>query len=156
MLRQLEPLEAIIDLHEAESADDAWSIIDSCDARGQHIAVIISDHVMPGTNGVDFLRSVVDDGRFPHSRKLLLTGQATYEDTVRAINEAGIDAYVGKPWNEDELLATTRRLLLNLFLTLVSTIRPCCNTLIQRCSRPSASALVERQAPLTTTKLDKP
>ena len=111
LIRHLEPLETILNLHEAESARDAWTIMNHCDAKGEKVAVIISDHVMPDTNGVDLLQSIVDDGRFPYTRKLLLTGQATYEDTIRAINDAGIDAYIGKPWEEQHLLSTTRRLL---------------------------------------------
>ncbi len=61
------------------------------------IALIISDHVMPGKTGVELLTDVSKDGRFGFTRKVLLTGQATHTDTINAINSAGIDRYFEKP-----------------------------------------------------------
>jgi response regulator RpfG family c-di-GMP phosphodiesterase len=45
------------------------------------------------------------------ARKVLITGQATHEDTIRAVNHADLDHYVAKPWSPAELQGVVRRLL---------------------------------------------
>ena len=74
-------------------------------------AVVISDHVMPGQSGVDFLIELNRDPRFDHTVKMLLTGMATHEDTITAINEAQIEYYIEKPWTTEKLNAVVRKML---------------------------------------------
>jgi len=100
-----------VNIEECESAWEAWEVLEEIDAEGDYAAVIISDHVMPGKNGVEFLTEVKTDGRFPHTRKILLTGLATHQDTISAINQAGIHKYLEKPWKSNELVMNVRRLL---------------------------------------------
>ncbi|MDF4891993.1 response regulator, partial [Vibrio parahaemolyticus] len=78
---------------------------------GEMIALIISDHVMPGKTGVELLTDVSKDGRFGFTRKVLLTGQATHTDTINAINSAGIDRYFEKPWQASQLIECVRNLV---------------------------------------------
>ncbi|MBT3602619.1 MAG: response regulator [Candidatus Latescibacteria bacterium] len=99
------------ELEVCESADEALEVMDDLDGAGAHVALIISDQVMPERNGVNFLAEVRADDRFTHTKKLLLTGLATHDDAIRAINESNIDIYVEKPWNVDILLAYIRRLV---------------------------------------------
>lgn len=99
------------DVVEAESADEAQEVLDDLDATGQPVALIISDHVMPGGTGVDLLSKIAAGPRFQQTRKLLLTGLATHADTIRAINEAKIDQYIAKPWDVAELHAAVARLV---------------------------------------------
>ena len=105
------------DLEYCESAEEAGEIMVSLDNSGQSPALIICDHVMPQKNGVDFLIEINNDARFAKMRKLLLTGQATHQDTIVAINEAAIDRYVEKPWQAEELLKTVKILLTEFLLT---------------------------------------
>lgn len=98
-------------LEVCESADEAWEVLEALDGAGDHVALIISDQVMPDKKGVDFLAEVRDDDRFARTKKLLLTGLATHDDAIRAINESNIDVYVEKPWQVDTLLGYIRRLV---------------------------------------------
>ncbi len=98
-------------LYYCESGDEAAKVLDEIDAAGEHVAVIICDHVMPGKSGVEFLSEVNNDIRFPKTKKLLLTGLATHEDTIEAINKAKIDSYIGKPWETHDLINKSRVLL---------------------------------------------
>ena len=98
-------------VEECESADEAQELIDEIDSNGDFVAIVISDHVMPGTSGVDFLVSLKKDGRFDSTKKILLTGQATHIDTINAINQAGINFYVEKPWEADDLTGKVSTLL---------------------------------------------
>lgn len=99
------------DVMDAESAEDAASLLEQLIGRGTPIAVIICDHVMPGQSGVDFLAMLKQRNDLSHTRKLLLTGLATHEDTIRAINDAAIDRYLAKPWHADELHDIVARLV---------------------------------------------
>jgi two-component system chemotaxis response regulator CheY len=108
---QLSVFEDYLTLEECESADEAEELIEEIDSNGDFVAVVISDHVMPGKSGVDFLIDIKEDGRFKSTKKILLTGQATHVDTILAINQAGIDNYVEKPWEAADLREKVSRLL---------------------------------------------
>ena len=72
------------------------------------LALVLADHRMPGTTGVDMLIAMEDDERTAVARKVLVTGQADQADTIRAVNEAGLDHYVAKPWRPQDLQAVVR------------------------------------------------
>ena len=98
-------------IEECESATEAKDLIDEIDESGDFVAVLVSDHVMPDQSGVDFLTEVNEDDRFKSTKKILLTGQATHIDTIQAINLAGIDKYIEKPWVKEDLIEKVSILL---------------------------------------------
>lgn len=100
-----------ISIEECETAEEALEVMEEIDAAGDYVAVIVSDHVMPEQSGVDFLIEIHEDGRFKHTKKILLTGQATHLDTIEAINKAHIDRYIEKPWDKENLIQEVRQLL---------------------------------------------
>jgi two-component system, chemotaxis family, chemotaxis protein CheY len=91
-----------------ESVEEAEEILETMDKHGEEPALIICDHVMPGKNGIDFLVRFRREGRFPKTKRILLTGLATQRDTIEAINEAHIDYYIEKPWKGPDLAAAVR------------------------------------------------
>ncbi|MFT6867677.1 MAG: two-component system chemotaxis response regulator CheY [Cyclobacteriaceae bacterium] len=99
----LEIFEEHVNIEECESSSEVWDLMEKIDESGDFVALIISDQVMPGNSGVDLLKKVKLDGRFKKTRKILLTGQATHQDTIEAINSAGLDNYIEKPWNKKSL-----------------------------------------------------
>lgn len=109
--KDLSVFEKYCSLEECESADEALSLINEIDSKGDKTAVIISDHVMPEKTGVELLSEIHGDERFEKSKKILLTGQATHQDTIKAINNAGIQHYFEKPWNSEEIVSTVKKLL---------------------------------------------
>ena len=98
-------------IEECESAREAAELLDELDEKERPIALIICDHIMPDIHGVDFLAFLARDKRFPHLKKILLTGLATHKDTIEAVNRAHIDAYMEKPWKAEDLQILCRRLL---------------------------------------------
>ena len=106
--RDLEHFWDKIRLEVAEDVDDAWAVIDEIVEDGDELALVLSDHRLPGKSGVDFLVELMKDERFGATRTVLVTGQADQSDTIRAVNQAGLDYYIGKPWNPDELRAVVR------------------------------------------------
>ena len=111
VMRDLRPLTTHVRLEEASSVADCLQLIDQIDDDGDHVAIVISDQVMPGETGTELLGKVAADRRFSKTRKVLLTGQATHADTINAINDGHIDNYIEKPWQPEKLLATVKRLL---------------------------------------------
>ena len=64
---------------------------------------------MPGMDGAQFLERV--RGIQPHSARILLTGYADIASTIAAINDGGIDRYVAKPWDDNDILLVVREAL---------------------------------------------
>lgn len=115
--KDLTSLEDFVSVEECESAAEAAALMNNILKEGDHVALIISDHVMPDKSGVDFLAEVHRDPRFEGTKKILLTGLATHADTINAINKAAIDRYISKPWKSNELNDIVRSLLTEYILT---------------------------------------
>ena len=111
VMRDLRPLTTHVRLEEASSVADCMQLIEQIDDDGDHVAIVISDQVMPEETGTELLGRITADRRFGKTRKVLLTGQATHADTINAINDGHIDNYIEKPWQPEKLLATVKRLL---------------------------------------------
>lgn len=88
----------------AESAKEAWEVIDELADDGFEILVIVSDWCMPGMKGDEFLIRV--HSQFPTIVKILLTGQADQKAVERAQKEANLFRYLTKPWEEKTLIDT--------------------------------------------------
>lgn len=111
VLRDLRPLAPLVRLEEASGSADCLKLARQIDAAGDHVAIVISDQVMPGESGTDLLGKLSNDHRFTKTRKVLLTGQATHADTINAINDGHIDNYIEKPWQPEKILSIVKRLL---------------------------------------------
>jgi len=108
IVRDLDPFADTIRVEAAEDAADAREVLAELQRDGASLALVLADHRLPGTTGVDFLIELCRDDDHGRSRKVLITGQADQQDTIRAVNEAGLDHYVTKPWDPDELRALVR------------------------------------------------
>ncbi len=93
----------------AESAEEALALMDDIEKDGGSTLLVISDQVMPGMKGDEFLEII--NTRFPGVRKVLLTGYAGLESAMYAINHADLDRYLEKPWDRQEFLAIVQQLL---------------------------------------------
>ncbi len=69
----------------------------------EEIAIVISDNLMPGMSGVDFLSRVKVVS--PATERVLMTAHADLGTAVDAINRGGIFRFIAKPWNNDALLS---------------------------------------------------
>jgi len=104
----------------AESADEALSIYHGLVDQGYRVWLVISDQVMPGMTGDEFLATIHEIDR--HAIKVLLTGQAGLEDTVKAINHAGLNYYIEKPWSKRDLIMILDRLRTQYEITIAQRI----------------------------------
>ncbi len=71
------------------------------------IALVLSDHRMPGMTGVQFLSRVRDVD--PKTIRLLVTAYGDAETLGGAINDGSIYRYLAKPWRPDEMRLALKR-----------------------------------------------
>lgn len=111
LIRDVAPFEGQFRIEAAEDVDDAHAALRSLDEAGQKVALVLCDHMLPGVHGVDFLIELNEDKTTRPARKVLVTGQAGLEDTISAVNDADLDHYIAKPWEEADLQAVVREQL---------------------------------------------
>ncbi len=124
VVRDLESFEPTFLVEMAEDADDARQVVGEIADAGDEIGLVIADHRLPGMQGTDFLIELHSDPPTASARKVLLTGQAGHEDTIRAINQADLDHYISKPWTEEELHSVVREQLTEYVLRNVEDVLP--------------------------------
>jgi DNA-binding NtrC family response regulator len=66
----------------------------------EHYDLVISDIVMPGMNGLEFLKSI--KAQWPLSKAVMMTAYASTDTAVKAIRLGALD-YLPKPFTPDEL-----------------------------------------------------
>ncbi|MGE5471278.1 MAG: ATPase, T2SS/T4P/T4SS family [Bacteroidota bacterium] len=66
--------------------------------------LVISDFMMPGMTGAQFLREVKQ--RWPDTIRIMLTGHANTDAVMGAINDGAVYKFILKPWNDDDLRVT--------------------------------------------------
>jgi thioredoxin reductase (NADPH) len=95
----------------AASGRDALDTARDLKARGDALALIISDQRMPNMSGTDVLARSREF--YPQARRVLLTAYSDIDAAVRAINEAHLHHYLSKPWDppEDKLFPVVDDLL---------------------------------------------
>ena len=84
----------------AESGQAALEIVQELKVRNNPVALFLVDQRMPGLSGVEFLERAIL--LFPDAKRVLLTAYADTDAAIAAINEAGIDHYLLKPWDPPE------------------------------------------------------
>jgi DNA-binding NtrC family response regulator len=86
----------------AESADEAWEVIEELSEEGYEIVMVISDWLMPKVKGDKFLVDLHEE--YPDTVTIMLTGQADAQAVENARRNANLYAYLKKPWQSDELI----------------------------------------------------
>ena len=71
-------------------------------------SVILSDIEMPRMDGFDFLRNVRGSAEYKHLPTIMITSRIAEKHREHAF-ELGANHYLGKPYNEEELLSLIRR-----------------------------------------------
>ena len=72
--------------------------------------LIITDLMMPGIDGYELCKRVRRSELLNHVPVIMVTARSTEEDRIRGL-EAGVDAYLYKPFNSEELNVRVEKLL---------------------------------------------
>jgi DNA-binding NtrC family response regulator len=94
-------LSPYFDVFSATSARDADFML-----RKKEFKVVISDHLMPGGNGMSFLVRAREE--YPRMKRILVTGYMKPEMLIRSVNEAALFRYLLKPVTLAELVKVVR------------------------------------------------
>jgi thioredoxin reductase (NADPH) len=84
----------------AGSGAEALELLAELRRRGDEVALMISDQRMPQMQGTELLtraRTI-----YPGARRALLTAYSDTQAAIAAINDAGLDYYLLKPWDPPE------------------------------------------------------
>jgi class 3 adenylate cyclase len=93
------------DGYEILLAEDGEHAIRMAENNGSILDTVISDYRMPGIDGLETLVRIGEIN--PEITRIVLTGYATMENAIEAVN-AGIDGFVTKPFENVELRAKVR------------------------------------------------
>jgi len=85
----------------ATSTDAAFA-----ELRRTTVDVVVSDERMPGMSGSEFLTHVRH--QHPGTVRIMLTGQASLEGAIRAINEGQVFRFLTKPCPSDQIASAIR------------------------------------------------
>lgn len=88
----------------AESGEEALEIAQDIANAGNELPVVISDQLMPGMKGDEFLVQLHQWA--PKTRKILLTGQASAVAVGNALNKADLFRFLSKPWSAEDITLT--------------------------------------------------
>jgi DNA-binding NarL/FixJ family response regulator len=87
------------------NAKEAWQSMET-----DRPDLIISDIMMPQVNGYEFLQKVRSDERFVSLPVIFLTARGMTTDRIKGY-QTGVDAYIPKPFDPEELVAVVQNLL---------------------------------------------
>jgi DNA-binding NtrC family response regulator len=88
---------------QATSAQIALTAIEDLAEEGVSVIFVITDWLMPGMKGDEFLEIVCE--RYPAIKTIMVTGQADQDAIARVKKNASVLAVFRKPWNHDELVS---------------------------------------------------
>jgi len=80
----------------ASSGEEAVATIQDLKARGETLAIVITDQRMPGIQGGEVLTRALE--LYPVARRVLLTAYSDINAALSAINDAHVHHYLQKPW----------------------------------------------------------
>lgn len=92
---------------QAIDAESALETINELEADGVTVILVISDWLMPGIKGDEFIDLV--HKRYPAIKAVMVTGHADREVIDRVIESGSVVAVLEKPWRTSELAAVIER-----------------------------------------------
>jgi sigma-B regulation protein RsbU (phosphoserine phosphatase) len=87
----------------ASDGDAAWSSLQTDPVR-----IIISDWMMPGTDGIELCKRIREAGKPEYTYFILLTAINTGRDNLRIAMDAGVDDFLSKPLDREMILMRLR------------------------------------------------
>src|SRR5437899_7939840 len=82
----------------SDSPESALDLLKQLKVRNDSVALLLADQRMPRMDGVEFLQQAM--GIYPSAKRALLTAYADTSAAISAINQANINYFFLKPWDQ--------------------------------------------------------
>lgn len=93
----------------AQGAQEGLEIVEELAESGRDLNLVISDYIMPGMRGDEFLIQL--HACSPSTVKVMLTGQSDLEGVKRTVNNANLYRFLEKPFNNADFVLTVKSAL---------------------------------------------
>lgn len=103
-------IQSLLSVHKTRTAGNGQEALEAIEQ--QQPDLIISDVMMPYMDGFELLETLKSNARLRHIPTLMLTARASMDDKLKALR-IGVDDYMTKPFEQDELYARVNNLLRN-------------------------------------------
>jgi DNA-binding NtrC family response regulator len=87
----------------ATSGEDGLERVKALIAEGVDVVLVISDWLMPGMKGDEFLVKV--HASHPSIKLIMLTGHADESEMASLAESVDLEAFLRKPWNPERLFS---------------------------------------------------
>lgn len=91
----------------AMDANEAYGIIDELAREGVKLILIISDWLMPGIKGDEFLETVRNS--HPEIKAVMITGQADQAVIDKLLESGCVSDVIEKPWSPERLMEAVKK-----------------------------------------------
>jgi CheY-like chemotaxis protein len=108
VIRQLITVNLELEGFDVVAAVDGQDALDK--VKDANVQVVTLDVMMPRLDGWETAGRLRDDPQTAHIKVILLSARAQEADLQRG-EKIGVDAYLTKPFDPDELIDTVRRLM---------------------------------------------
>ncbi len=96
---------------EAGDGAVAMQTIQEQDVIGEPIDVIFLDWMMPRVTGYEFLMQIKSMEPFKERPFIVMLTAETYAEQINAIQKYNVDAYVTKPFTQEDLVSTLMKIV---------------------------------------------
>lgn len=93
----------------ATDASEALLLIDELVEDGIHIILILSDWLMPGIKGDEFIENV--QNKYPGVKAIMISGQIDPQSYQELQNKCKLSAFISKPWVHEDLIHCVKKSL---------------------------------------------
>ncbi|HEV8335549.1 MAG TPA: HD domain-containing phosphohydrolase [Candidatus Polarisedimenticolia bacterium] len=93
----------------AHSSEEGLGLLYRIRSDGKYLEMVITKQGLPGIPGTRFLEIV--HSQFPGVIKILVSDRPSLEEAVYAFNNAGLDRYIARPWEPEDLKFTVTSLI---------------------------------------------
>ena len=90
----------------AINPEEAFEVIEDLLSDGIEVVLVISDWLMPGMRGDEFLQRI--NRKYPDINSILITGMADADSIERTLSISSVVTVLKKPWRPEQLIKAVK------------------------------------------------
>lgn len=97
-----------VKVESAQSGVEALEFLEDIYQEGEKVKVVLSDWIMPGMRGDEFLTKVKN--QYPEINLIVVSGQVDDDSLEKVKKECELKGFFNKPWDFDDLASKIEKL----------------------------------------------